>query len=239
MASPRVCCCVFVVVSTVAASARAEGTTTPDDADVAARLAWIERVLDREASGTELWRGGWLGFYGAAVLVEGALLAVSTTRVDRVNDGVTVGKAALGFGFTLVLPATAAPSARALRGKPAGTPAERIAKLRLAESMLRAIAAEERERRGWFGQIGGALVNAGGAWITWLAARGSGGVGWFGAASGVAVAQLQFFTQPTGAIRAWEAYQRAGAGGRLGEPPPVWRWSIAPTAGGMAVRGVF
>jgi hypothetical protein len=242
MAYPRTICIATLALATVTRIARADPsatTGTDGDRDVARRLAWIERVIEREGAATRVWQWSWVGFYGAVTIAEGALLATAKTPPDRVNDGVSAGKAAVALGFVLASPASAAPSARALRSKPAGTAAERLAKLRHGESILRHLAQEERERRGWFPLIGGALLNAGGGFITWAAYRGSGANGWFGVASGLAVAQLQFHTQPTGAIRAWDAYQRAADGGRLGEPPAVLRWSITPTAGGMAVTGAF
>jgi hypothetical protein len=240
MASLRTTCCAVLTLATATANARAEPPPeSAEDAAVTERLAWLERVLDREALATNVWRGSWIGFYGAATVVEGVLLGTAKTRADRVNDGVGVGKAAIACGFTIFGPSTAAPAARITRKLPAGTRAERLAKLRLAESYLHAIADEERDRRGWFPLIGGALLNAGGGWITWAANKGAGVAGWFGVASGLALAQIQFHTSPTGAIRALEAYRRAGAGGRLGDPPPVLRWSIRPTAGGMLVEGAF
>ncbi len=240
-------CLAGLALALVTGVARAEQPEEPaqpgqpgaGDPDVALRLAWIERVLDREAKATRVWQWGWVGFYGAATAVEGALLATAKTPPDRVNDGVSTAKAAIALAFTLVSPTAAAPSARDLRSRPAATPAERLAKLRHAESLLRHLAHEERDRRGWFPLIGGAVLNAAGGFITWAAYRGSGGNGWFGVASGLAVAQLQFHTTPTGAIRAWDAYERAGAGAALGPPPAVVRWSITPTAGGMAATATF
>jgi hypothetical protein len=235
-------CLATLAFAAGSASAEAESLVpsgAPDDSEVAVRLAWIEGVLDREGAATRAWQWSWVGAYGAATIVEGALLATAKTPTDRVNDGVYLGKAALAFGFVLVSPASAATGARVVRVLPAGTPAERLAKLRLAESTLRALAVEERERRGWFPLIGAALVNAAGGFVTWAAYRGSGASGWFDVASGMAVAQIQFHTEPTGAIRAWDAYRRAGDGGTLGEPPAVLRWSIRPTAGGVAVTGAF
>jgi hypothetical protein len=211
------------------------------DADVTLRLAWIERVMEREGVATRAWQWGWVSFYGTAAAVQGALLATAKTPQDRVNDAVSVGKEVVAAAFTLITPAAAGPSARTLRHLPAGSAALRLAKLRQAEALLRALAVEERERRGWFPLVGGALLNAGGGFVTWAAYRGSGSAfnGWFGVVSGLAVAQAQFHTQPTAGIRAWEAYQRAGDGSHLGEPPAVLRWSITPTAGGAAVTGTF
>jgi hypothetical protein len=215
------------------------GPTVQAGDDVELRLAWLERVLDREGFATRVWRGSWLVFYGGAAALEAVLAGVTTSPGVRVDSAVNAGKATIAFGFTFFSPASAGPLADGARRMPKGTRAERIAKLRAAEAALRAIAAEERDRRGWFAQVGGAALNAGGAWISFAGHKGNGALGWIGAATGTLVSELQFFTQPTAGIRAWEAYQRAGAGARLGDPPPVLRWSIGTTGSTTSVRLTF
>jgi hypothetical protein len=226
---------VTLLLTALAASARA---AEPID-DLELRLAWLDRVLSREALATRVWRGAWIGFYGGAVALEGLLAATAKSGGPRLGSCVNAGEALIGGVFTLVGPATAGPRSDAVHAMPRATRAERIARLGAAEAALRAIAAEERQRRGWFGLIGGALVTSAGAWITWAGHRGNGALGWLGVASGIVVAETQFHTQPTGAIRAWDAYQRAGAGAQLGGAPPVLRWSIRPTGRGAAVFGEF
>jgi len=242
MANPRATVGMLTVLVACAAPARAQSTPEPSDADLDARLAWLDRVLDREGFATRVWRGTWIGFYSGGTALETLLAVLNNTPAKlgaRIDSGVNVAKAALGLGFTLFSPADAGPRADNLRAMPTSTRAQRLAKLRYAEASLQAIASEERSRRGWFGLIGGALVNAGGAWVDWAAIKGNGTLGWITLTSGLAVAQIQFHTQPTGAIRAWDAYRRAGAGASLGDPPAVLRWSIGPTAGGAALRATF
>jgi hypothetical protein len=225
---------------TAAAPARADPPPAEaPDADVRARLAFIERTLDREESSTRLFRGGWLAFFGGATLAQGALIATASASSDRVVSGVGAAKAAVAFAFLLASPATVASSATTLRGAPSATPADRAAKLRLAESLLRSASEEERAGRSWFPLVGGALLNLAGAYTVWGATRNS-GAGWFGLVSGIAVAQLQFYTRPTAAIRAWETYTRTRDPARLArDPAPPVRFSILPSAGGLALQGWF
>jgi hypothetical protein len=210
-----------------------------DDADVTARLAWIEHVLERDESSIRTWRGAFLGIYSAAALAEGALLANATTSADRINAAINAGKAGIGFTFLLVSPFTGNTAGTLLHALPAGTPAERRAKLARAEAWLRTSAKEEQDARGWFPQIGGAVLNVGGAWLSWATTRGTSGNGWFGLVSGVVGAELQILTAPSGATRAWAQYTRGGAG-RLGRVPAAnLGLSIAPGVGGATLRGWF
>jgi len=242
MANPRVTVGMLTVLAACAGSARAQSVAEMSDADLDARLTWLDRVLDREGLATRVWRGTWIGFYSGATALETLLAVLANTpdkRGARIDDGINVAKAALGLGFTLLGPADAGPRADVARAMPTSTRAQRLAKLHYAEASLQAIAAEERSRRGWFGLIGGALVNAAGGWVDWAAIKGNGALGWINVTTGIAVAQIQFHTQPTGAIRAWDAYKRAGAGASLGDPPAVLRWSIRPSASGVAVQATF
>jgi hypothetical protein len=234
--------CPAILILAIALPARAQPAQQPrepDDDDLALRLDWMARVLDREAAATKLWRESWLTFFGAAVLFESHLAATATSPEARVHAGVTMGEASLAFGFIVVSPASAEATARTFHASTGESRAERLARLHRAEAMLAELAAEERTRRGWFGLSGAALVTSAGAVIDWSANRSGAGLGWLGLTTGLLVSQIQFHTQPTGAIRAWDAYRRAGAGARLGPPPPVLRWSIGPTAGGVGMRGAF
>jgi hypothetical protein len=240
MTSLRRVWCAIPILAAIAGPAQAQTPRVePDDTELTERLDWITRVLDREAAGTTLWRESWISFFGAAILFESHLAATATSPAPRVGAAVNMGQATLAFGFTLLSPANAEAFALRLRSDGGETRAERLARLHRAEALLADLATEERDRRGWFGLIGGAVVAAGGGAVNFAATRGSSGVGWLGVATSLLVAQIQFHTQPTGAIRAWEAYRRAGAGAHLGPPPAVLRWSIGPTAGGVGLRGAF
>jgi hypothetical protein len=238
MTSLRRAWCAIPILAAAAGPAQAQTPRLePDDAELTQRLDWLARVLDREAAATKLWRESWITFYGAAILFESHLAATATSPAPRVGAAVNMGEATLAFGFTLLSPAHAEAFALRLRADGGETRAQRLARLHRAEALLADLAVEERDRRGWFGLIGGAAVAAGGGAVNWAATRGSSGLGWLGVATSMVVAQIQFHTQPTGAIRAWEAYRRAGAGARLGPPPAVLRWSIgsAPLGEGAGV----
>lgn len=204
------------------------------DAEIDARLAFLERAIERERDSTRLWYDGWTGFFGAAALAQAGLAANVTTYAARVAGIAGAAKAGLGFGFMLVSPAGGRTAADLLRAMPAATPSQRLAKLRRAEAMLSTIATEERFRRSWFPTLGGGVVNLGGA-VAVFALTHDAGAGWLGLASGLLVSGLHRFTAPTAAIGAWDAYRR----GDLRAPPPRPRVSIEPSATGILMRGWF
>jgi hypothetical protein len=220
-----------------AADARAE----PTDADVSARIAWIERVLEREQAHARLWRDGWITAFTGVTLAQLGILGMVDDGPARLLAGIGAAKSTIAFSFLLVSPMAARSGAATLRAAPDRTPAERRAKLRLAESLLGTIAKEERFNRSWFPLAGGALVNTAGAWIFWAKYRRPVD-GWVGVGVGVGVSQLQYHTQPTLAIRAWDAYVRAGPEGpgpRAVAPAPAPGVAIVPAPGGLAIEGSF
>jgi len=132
----------------------------------------------------------------------------------------------------MVLPFTARSAATRLRALGEDTPAARRAKLLEAESLLAASAREERFSRSWVPLGLGLALNLSSTFILWAGFHRP-GAGWFGLGAGTAVSQLQFWTQPTGALTAWDAYTR----GAWRSPPraPVVRWSVS----GLSVQGSF
>lgn len=201
---------------------------------VSARLASLTRVIVREQAATRLWYDGWVGFFGAGTLVQASLAATAPGRGSRVAALVGGAKAATAFTFMRLSPASGRTAADTLARLPEGTPAARRAKLRRAEELLRAVAAEERARRGLFPLLGGAALNLAGAFTVWAATRG-GGAGWFGLGTGIAISQIQLYTQPRGALRAWEAYTPGEEPARIAAPAIT----IAPVGMGVGVVGSF
>ena len=215
-----------------------------DDAAVSARLAFVERVLAREESSTLTWRDGWLGAFSGLALLQVALGAGTTDTAVRGTAIVGGTKSLLAAASILVIPSTAVTVSSTLLGASASTPSARRARLTLAESLLSRIAREERFRRSWMPLVAGAFLNLGGATVMWAGYHRAFS-GWFGLGSGLVVGQLYYQTQPTGAITAWAAYTKARAEGAappfavLAPRQPGIRWSLAPGAGGLVLRGSF
>jgi hypothetical protein len=215
-----------------------------DDAVVSARLAFVESVLAREEASMLTWRDGWLGAFSGLALLQVALGAGTNDTAVRGTAIVGGTKSLLAAASILVIPSTAVTVTSALLGSSARTPSARRARLTLAESLLARIAREERFRRSWMPLVAGAFLNLGGATVMWAGYHRAFS-GWFGLGSGLVVGQLYYQTQPTGAITAWAAYTKARAEGAalptavLAPKEPAIRWSLAPGAGGLVLRGAF
>ena len=208
----------------------------PAGAEISARLAYVVGALEREEAPARTWSDGWTFGFAGLSLTQGALALTATDVGVRVSSVAGAIKSGLGFAARLVLPLTARSAATSLRAMREDTPEARRAKLRAAESLLARSAKEERFGRSWVPLGLGLALNLSSTFILWAGYQRA-GAGWFGLASGTAVSQLQFWTQPTGAITAWDAYTR-GAWGAPPRPPPV-RWSVTPAANGLAVQGAF
>jgi hypothetical protein len=238
MARWRTTCFAVLFLHAIAAPALAEPAAPRSDAEVEARLAWIERALDREQASGRLWYDSWVGLFGAATLAQAGIALNVNDPAARVSGIVGSVKSGIACGFMLLNPATARTAADTIRAMRADTPAERAAKLLRAETLLRTIATEQRFGRSWFPRVGGAALNTAAAWITWATTRGT-AVGWIGLLSGVAVAQLNIHTQPTSAIAAWESYSRAGSALPRLDPAPPPRVSVVPMGAGLALHTTF
>lgn len=211
--------------------------STLSDTEVRARIAYLEGVLVREAPAARLWHRGWFWGYAGLTVGEGAVaLAARPNSGLRLSAAVGSAKSALGFFAVVFAPSAASTADAKLRAAPERTAAERRAKLRLAERLLKKSAEQQRFGHSWFPQVGAAIVNLAGAYVLWLGYRRF-SAGWISLASGMAVSELQYFTQPTQAIDAWSAYRA----GRFTEPrvAPRVSFTVLPFARGLCLNGVF
>jgi hypothetical protein len=218
---------------------------SPEDAEIDARLTYLEVVLAREEGKVHTWRESWVSAFSALALLQLGVGSATTDPGVRGSALVGGAKSLLAATSILVVPATAEKASSTLRKLGTSTPDERRARLRAAEQLLEASAGEARFRRSWIPLVAGALLNLGGATVMWAGYH-RGGAGWFGLGSGLVVGQLFYQTQPTGAIAAWSAYTNALARGKappsaasLGAKEPSIRWSVAPSVAGLLVQGTF
>jgi hypothetical protein len=225
----------------VGATARARGAAcvAPPNArpslaavDGRERLFWITRKLELDARRGRVWALGWgvgIGAAGAASLMAVPFVEPST-RVDWYTGAAT---AAVGVVPFIVSPLTVTRDAPKLRELIAATPigddAEACALLARAELMLRDDAANEERNRAWYIHVGNLAFNTGVFLFLGLGFH-HWSAGAVNGLAGAAVGEAIIFTQPTGAIRAAEAYERGdlSAAAPTGEAP-AWGWAYAAT----------
>lgn len=212
------------------------------DEEVAARLRFIEQRLADGQGNAELWWYAWL----ATHVVSAVGRAVPAALADQITDGdqaardlrvqMLVGTASSVLTGTLhlVRPWSAMDGAGPLAELPEDTSEQRRAKLAKAEKLLSEVAEQERFGTSWIPQLS-AVAQAGAAGlILWLAfdmpteALINFGVG-------VAIAQVQFWTQPKQAVTDLEEYQAGqwASSARVPQDPPV-KLSLSPMPGGLA-----
>ena len=219
---------------------------TEAEARATARLRVIQRTLDEGEAAAQLWWGGWLfGLATASAAQAVAALSVSAQAQPLLQVGAL--KAGIGAASVLLVPFPAASGAAPLRALPEGTAADRLEKLRLAESLLHRAAAVERLGRSWVPRAGGLLLNGAASLWLWLRQdRPAAAALTF--ALGTAVGEAKIWTQPTAAIEAEQALGEAsapsvergpGAPGPAARRVPAVRWSLGPVPGGLLLIGNF
>jgi hypothetical protein len=233
VSSPLAVAALAAILGGAPASARA---AAPADGEVTARLAFVVRALEREQPGAQAWSSGWAATYGGLFVAQAALAANAVSNAGRAAAIAGSLKSGVGLAARLVLPFTARDAATRLRLVAADTPAARRAKLALAERLLAESAGNERFGRSWVPLAVGLALNLSSTFMLWGGFH-SPGSGWFGLGAGTAVSQLQFWTQPTGALTAWDAYTRGAW--RAPAAPPAAEWSVRPLANGMALGWAF
>jgi hypothetical protein len=221
-------CAIFLLAALGAGWAQTSATLSDDQ--VRERLSFIERALDAGRPRARLWLYGWLGAYSAGTAVQWGL-AAGHWNDTKPGDGpdsppvrdrefaqdMLVGGAttALGVVGMLIDPFVPASAPGRLKSLPETTSEERRAKLEAAEDLLRRCARREREGRGWGTHLLNLGVNAAAGAVTAAAFRRPWTDGLITFAAGEAVSLLNIFTQPTRAVRDWQAYQDLGRG----DPP--------------------
>lgn len=228
----------LMLLFALALTSQPESASVLDDAEVSARLHFIEDHLAAQAPRAQAWFGVWTGVYGGLALGQGVLLLALHDHKSQVVYAAGGIGALVGTLSMTVIPMPAAFAGWRLRAVPESTPEERRRKLAVAERWLDHAADGELFEQSWLVQLGGVLVSAGIGLILELGYR------FFDAAVentfiGVAIAQTQVTTSPMQAVRDRIEYAQ-----RFGLPapnpvPPLLRLKFAVYPGGLAVAGSF
>lgn len=170
--------------------------------DVEARLEAIAAAVDEEVKGLSIWSYSWGSIYAAAAVTQGVLGAVakpgSADRIDFLFGGAA---ALVGSASLYLLPLRFTLPLKRLRSH--WDEPDRCKLLAEAEETLAHVESEQKTARSWIAHAGNVLFNAalsltlGLAWGHWKAGLISGVVG-------IAVGELNLFTQPSNLWRAHE-----------------------------------
>src|SRR5512143_1189051 len=143
---------IVLLTSALALGAVAYGQDLLTDDQVKERLGFITTALEGGQPRARTWLYGWLGAYSAGAATMGVLAATNWDAVPADNSFgqdmlVGSGTFALGVVGLVINPFTPATAVKKLRALPGTSAAERLAKLKRAEELLRECARRERSGR--------------------------------------------------------------------------------------------
>jgi hypothetical protein len=226
-----------------AAAVFAQDAAFSDD-QVKERLAFITNALEAGQPGARRWWYGWIGGYAAGAATMGVLAATDWKTGPDVDNSfaqdMLVGGSTFALGVVgLVMdPFTPANAAKKLGRLPETSAAERLAKLKQAEELLRKCAKREKSGRSLTTHLLNAGVNAAAGIVTVAAFDRPAGDGLTTFAIGEAVSLLNIFTQPMRAVRDLKKYEAGYPAGAAAEAPRL-TWSLTAWPGGVGLRLQF
>ena len=224
-----------------------QGLVSPHDArphEVKLRLEVAEKMLERQRDYVEVWWRGWLSFYSIGLVVQGTRAALEDETAVRADLIISAVKAAGGIVRYSADPYLGIEGPEAIGAMPAGTLAERRARLVRAEEIMRQNAIYTDERRTWYAHLINIGINAAGGLIVAFAFDDP-QTGFISAGIGAAVGEVSLLTQPWQADDDWEDYRHHFSGSfEPGEkearlPPREPVWSVSPSPFGGSVQVVF
>ncbi len=178
------------------------------DEEIAAREVFLEKRLRRNGRLAAAWQMGWASFYGAGFLVQTGRAVIAQSAAERADLVVSASKAIVGVVARVARPPREMQGMRPLLELPSATRLDRTNRLLVAEALLQKDARDSDHRFHWLGHTVNAVTNLVGGLIVWLGyhdlARAAEST-----AIGLAVGEVQIWTQPWQGKRAWAEYRRS------------------------------
>ena len=177
------------------------------DAEIKSRLAFIEARLKSGTAASNRWWDAWFYGWTAFTVTQAAVACATTDRGLRIDMAVGAVSSSLGVIPLGLFPLPSRHAAAKLAALPGATPDDRRRKLGRAEHLLKESAEAEALGRSWFNHaLGGAVSLGFGLLLGFAYKRPVAGV--INTLGGIALVEIQIFTQPTAAIDDFRTYQR-------------------------------
>ena len=205
----------LVLALAVAGQAAAEAPASkpplvlPSDAELAARLGFLEERLDAARPTALAWEYGWTGFYAVGFATNVVWAVKAGDGDDRVRGIVDATKSALATAEMVNLlrdPLPASHGAQPMRDVPGDGRAARLERLAVGERLLRESVARADTRYSWRRHLLGIATNLLGGAAIWT--LGDGRDAAESTLIGIAVGEVQIWSQPwraAGDLRDYEA----------------------------------
>ena len=189
-------------------------TAPRTDAELDARLRFLEERLDAGRRHAQTWYYGWLGFNTVCLGYTTASAATDSAR-SRSFDIVNAAQAAVGVADLLLLrPIPGREGADPMRGPADASHEEKLARLAEGERILLAAAQRADERSSWTNHLGNLAFNLLGGGI--LLALHEERYAAVAALSGTAVGEVYIWSEPSRAPTDLADYLRL-----IGDAPPT------------------
>jgi hypothetical protein len=207
------------------------------EAELDARLRFLEDRLDAGRRHAKTWYYGWLGFNTACLAYTTASAAVDSAR-PRSFDIVNATQAAIGVGDLVFLrPMPGRDGADPIRGPADASYADKVARLAKGQQILLAAAQRAEERSSWTNHIGNLVFNLLGGGI--LVALHEPQYAAIATLSGTAVGEAYIWSEPSRAPEDLEEYLHFIADGAAAPKAPGPDWHVLSSGRGVALRVNF
>ena len=215
---------------TWALPAHGQSSDLTDD-QVERRISRIESAFQQEQSAERRWHWGWTAGLGGLALGQGTAIFLVDNKPRRASLIYGTTTSGLGSLIMLIRGNPALDAHAELEALPAGTPAERRAKLKRAEQLLDDSAERaELDTNPWLAvgaPVVGALAMGSYLWFKLDAPLVAGSMVGFS----TLISSVRFFTRPRGLLRFQEQAAPVSEQGVS--------WTVVPSVGGAAVVGSF
>jgi hypothetical protein len=206
------------------------------DEQIEQRIAFLDRRLDQSQTHSFLWQYGWMAVNGGGGVASGVQAGLDHGN-DRIFDVLEAVKSGIGVVYLVLRPMPGWRGAGPIRAMPDATRADRIARLRRAEEMLREAAEHARRRKYWLVHLGNLGLNAATGAI--LLGLGSTRLAVLSAGLDTAIGEAQIWSRPWQPEEDWKEYERFVATGRVDPSLPPTTWRIGPAGRGIALQARF
>jgi len=210
-----------------------EAAFKASDSNISERINFIQTSFDKGETSAKAWSYTWTGLYGALTGLQ--TFQVLYSRHDRASTIVNASQSLFGVAVMIVDPFHARSSGSDLRKMPGNTPEEQQHKLDMAERWLERNYKQEKFGRSWPTHLLGVAVSIIGGGIAWHNNGSKNGITTM--LSGIAVSEVQIWTQPTRGMSDYNEYRRKYKGAYPDIPEK--KYFIAPSLNGFVAGVIF
>jgi len=204
------------------------------------QLQELRGTVTHEVRSFQRWWKVWFTDYSAATVAQGVVSITSEDKTLRQDMALGAATTLLGAAGQIISPMVDYDSE--LRKSLAYLKTDSLQSLSRGqyEELLIALATREKEGRSWKTHATACAVNLGSGLITWLGFKRTFKDGLQNFALNTVVTELQIWTQPIRAVKAYERYSALGDDEQSTNPPGTYsEWNISVYPGGFTFSLTF